>query len=90
MIVSEGEDSEPVRGLFGALFVERLSERLGRDVSVDEIAPALNALIVENLVLRRGHGRYGVADPIVREAANARRALGSALEDASRTSRGDD
>ena len=71
----EPEGGQGARGLFSGASTSALSERLGRPVSTDEIGSALRALTAENLIMRLGHGRYGVADPVVRELARERRRL---------------
>ncbi|WMC11487.1 hypothetical protein PU634_03760 [Oceanimonas pelagia] len=43
------------------------ANQLGREVKVEEIQPVLNVMVVENLVMRTGHGVYSVADPFVQE-----------------------
>ena len=61
IVESDGEGTEPVRGLFGAASLEALGRRLGREVGADEISPVLQSLIAGNLVVRLGYGRCGPA-----------------------------
>jgi len=79
LIGSEGRSDRGERGLFGAATTAAFSERLGRSVTADEVNVALRALTGENLVMRLGHGHYGVTDPFVREVAQRRRGQREAL-----------
>ncbi|MDY0977734.1 ATP-binding protein [Massilia sp. CFBP9012] len=63
------------RGLFSADAAADYARVLGREVRVDEIQPAVNDLMDANLILRRGHGLYGLSDPYVQEIWRERRAL---------------
>lgn len=63
------------RGLFSADAAADYARALGREVRVDEIQPAVNDLMDANLILRRGHGLYGLSDPYVQEIWRERRAL---------------
>jgi len=38
-----------------------------REVRVEEIQPVVNELLAANVLLRVGHGLYGVSDPFVQE-----------------------
>lgn len=58
---------EGVKGLFSAESAEYYSRMLGREVRVEEIQPVVNALMAENIIMRRGHGLYGIADPFVQD-----------------------
>jgi len=55
------------RGLFSADAVASYSVALGREVKVEEVQPVVNALLASNLIMRRAHGTYIVADPFVQE-----------------------
>jgi hypothetical protein len=55
------------RGLFSADAVASYALALGREVKVEEIQPVVNALLSSNLIMRRAHGTYVVADPFVQE-----------------------
>lgn len=63
--VANAEDF--ARGLFSAESLARYAETIGRSVRKEEVQSVLNGLVDANLVMRRGHGLYGVADPFVRE-----------------------
>lgn len=72
-VVREGGTG--VRGLFSEEAVAIYSKELGRKVERDEVQPAANALMNENLLARDGHGIYGVSDPFVAEAYRSRLAV---------------
>lgn len=63
------------RRLFSADAAAAYSHALGREVRVEEVQKVVNALVDANLVLRRGHGLYEVADPFVQAIAAQRKAL---------------
>ncbi len=42
-------------------------ERVAREVRVEEIQPVVNELLADNVLMRLGHGLYGVADPLVQQ-----------------------
>ncbi len=68
---SEGD----ARGLFAADALAAYAQRLARDVRVDEVQSILNELMAANIVMRRGHGLYGLTDPFVQEIWQERQAL---------------
>lgn len=57
----------PARGIFSAEAAAAYSEAIGRDVRVEEIQPVVNELLGANVLMRLGHGLYGVSDPFVQE-----------------------
>ncbi|SBO42638.1 AAA family ATPase [Cyanobium sp. NIES-981] len=57
----------PARGLFSAEAAAAYGEAIGREVRVEEIQPVVNELLGDNVLMRLGHGLYGVADPFVQE-----------------------
>ncbi|MFN7642216.1 MAG: AAA family ATPase [Burkholderiales bacterium] len=63
------------RGVFSADAAADYTKAIGRDVRVDEIQPVVNDLLAANLVMRRGHGMYGVTDPFVQEIWREKKAL---------------
>jgi AAA domain len=65
-----------VRGVFSAEAAADYTKAIGREVRVDEIQPVVNELLAANLIMRRGHGMYGVTDPFVQEMWREKRALG--------------
>jgi hypothetical protein len=69
---SDGE----ARGLFSAEAAAAYSQALGREVAVESVQPAIGELLAANLIMRLGHGSYGVADQLVQEIWRERRRLG--------------
>lgn len=63
------------KGIFSGAAATAYSEALGRDVKVEEIQPAANELLAANLIIRRGHGIYGISDPFVQEIWKERQLL---------------
>ncbi len=57
----------PARGLFSAEAAAAYGKAIGRPVRVEEIQPVLNELLAANVLMRQGHGLYGVTDPVVQE-----------------------
>lgn len=56
---------EPVKMVFSSDAAKEYSDFVGREVKVDEIQPVVNALMADNLIMRKGHGAYTVSDPFV-------------------------
>ena len=54
------------RGLFGADTLTAFSEVLGREISANDMTPAIDKLVASNLIVRKGHGTFDVADPFVK------------------------
>ena len=57
----------PARGIFSAESAMSYGEVIGREVRVEEIQPVVNELLAANVLMRLGHGLYGVTDPFVQE-----------------------
>ena len=57
----------PARGIFSAEAALSYGEAIGREVRVEEIQPVVNELLAANVLMRLGHGLYGVTDPFVQE-----------------------
>lgn len=57
----------PARGIFSAEAAAGYGEAIGREVRVDDIQPVVNELLAANVLMRLGHGLYGVTDPFVQE-----------------------
>ena len=55
------------RGIFSTDAAAEYSRAIGREVRVEEIQPVANELLAANLIMRRGHGLYGITDPFVQE-----------------------
>jgi hypothetical protein len=69
-----GADGD-AKGLFSGESLTGYAQVLGRDVRADEDQAVLNELMVANVVMRRGHGLYGLTDPFVQEIWRERNAL---------------
>jgi hypothetical protein len=63
------------KGMFSAESLAGYAQVLGRDVRADEVQAVLNELMAANVVMRRGHGLYGLTDPFVQEIWRERNAL---------------
>ena len=63
------------RGLFSAESAAAYSAALGRDVRIEEAQPVVNEMMATNLIMRKGHGVYGVTDPFVQEIWLERKSL---------------
>jgi hypothetical protein len=63
------------RGLFSAEAAADYTKAIGKEVRVEEIQPSVNDLLAANLIMRRGHGMYGVTDPFVQEIWREKKAL---------------
>ncbi len=57
----------PARGIFSAEAASAYGEAIDREVRVEEIQPVVNELLGANVLMRLGHGLYGVTDPFVQE-----------------------
>jgi hypothetical protein len=56
------------RGLYAAETLAAFSRELGREISTNDMIPAIDKLVAANLILRRGHGQFEVADPFIQRA----------------------
>jgi hypothetical protein len=63
------------KGLFSGEALASYAASVGRDVRLDEVQAVLNDLMAANIVMRRGHGLYGLTDPFVQEIWRERQAL---------------
>jgi hypothetical protein len=63
------------KGLFSAETLAGYAQALGRDVRADEVQAVLSQLMSANIVMRRGHGFYGLTDQFVQEIWRERTAL---------------
>lgn len=55
------------RGLYAADTLVSFSESLGREITANDITPAIDKLVAANLIVRRGHGNFDIADPFVKQ-----------------------
>jgi len=69
-----GADGD-AKGLFSGEALSGYAQVLGREVRADEVQSVLNELMGANVVMRRGHGLYGLTDPFVQEIWRERKAL---------------
>jgi hypothetical protein len=53
------------RGLFGADTLTALSQQLGRELTPNDVTPAIDKLVAGNLIIRKGYGAFEAADPFV-------------------------
>lgn len=67
------------RGLFSADAAADYAKTIGRDVRVEEVQPVVNDLLAANLIMRKGHGMYGLTDPYVQEIWREKQALDDAV-----------
>ncbi len=63
------------KGLFAVEAAAEYSRAVGREVRVEEVQPVVNDLLDANLIMRRGHGLYGVSDPFVQQTWREKRAI---------------
>lgn len=63
------------KGIFSVEAAADYSRMVGREVKVDEVQPVVNDLMAANVIMRRGHGLYGVTDPFVQEAWRERQSI---------------
>ncbi|MBU3694682.1 MAG: hypothetical protein FGM40_07640 [Rhodocyclaceae bacterium] len=54
------------RGLYSAETLAAFSQALGREISANDMIPAIDKLVAANLIVRKGHGTFDIADPFVR------------------------
>jgi hypothetical protein len=69
--VADGES----RGIYSAEALVDYTRVLGREVRTEETQRVVNELLAANLILRTGHGFYGVTDPFVQEIWREKKAL---------------
>ena len=55
------------RGLYAADTLASFSNTLGREISANDITPAIDKLVAANLIVRKGHGHSEIADPFVKQ-----------------------
>jgi hypothetical protein len=72
-----------VRGLYAADTLASFSEALGREISANDMTPAIDKLVAANLIVRKGHGSFDIADPFVKQVWQRHRQLRQSLIDGS-------
>ena len=55
------------RGLYAADTLASFSESIGREISANDMTPAIDKLVAANLIVRKGHGNFEIADPFVKQ-----------------------
>ena len=55
------------RGLYAADTLASFSESIGREISANDMTPAIDKLVAANLIVRKGHGNFDIADPFVKQ-----------------------
>jgi hypothetical protein len=63
------------KGLYSSEALAGYAEAVGREVRADEVQAVLGDLMAANVVMRRGHGLYGLTDPFVQEIWRERKEL---------------
>ena len=61
--------------LFSAEASNSYSEQIGMSVDTPQVQNMVDRMITANLILRKSHGVYAVADPFVRQAWQLRKNL---------------
>jgi hypothetical protein len=69
-----GADGD-ARGMFAGDALADYAKLVGREVRADEVQAVLGELMDANVVMRRGHGLYGLTDPFVQAIWRERQAL---------------
>lgn len=67
------------KGLFSAEAAADYSKTVGREVRVEETQPVVNDLLGANLIMRKGHGLYGITDPFVQEIWREKQSLNGGM-----------
>lgn len=68
------------KGLFTPDALLAYGEHLHRPVRLEEVQPAVNAMLDENIVLRKAHGLYAISDPFVHQAWKESQAVQARLQ----------
>lgn len=55
------------RGLYASETLALFSESLGREITANDMTPAIDKLVSANLIVRKGHGNFEIADPFVKQ-----------------------
>jgi hypothetical protein len=67
------------KGIFAAEAMAGYQSALGREVRTDEVQSVTNELLAANLIMRHGHGIYGITDPFVQEIWKEKQELESKI-----------
>jgi hypothetical protein len=55
------------RGFYAADTLASFSQALRREVTANDMTPAIDKLVAANLIVRKGHGHSDIADPFVKQ-----------------------
>lgn len=72
--VSHGNESGE-SGLFSADAIQQYGAQIGISVDTTQVQNMMDRMITANLIQRRSHGVYAIADPFVRQAWQQRKAM---------------
>jgi hypothetical protein len=68
------------KGMFSTEALAEYSKAVGREVRVEDVQRVINDLMAANIIMRRGHGLYGITDPFVQEIWREKKALSAKLD----------
>jgi hypothetical protein len=68
------------KGMFSTEGLAEYSKAVGREVRVEDVQRVINDLMAANIIMRRGHGLYGITDPFVQEIWREKKALSAKLD----------
>ena len=72
-----------VKGVFTGEALKAYAAQIGRDVSAQEVQGIIGTMTAANLLMRVRHGHYGVTDPFVEKAWQAKQQAGQLLRSGS-------
>ena len=72
--VAHGNESGE-SGLFSADAIQQYAAQIGINVDTTQVQNTMDRMITANLIHRRSHGVYAIADPFVRQAWQQRKAM---------------
>jgi hypothetical protein len=72
--VAHGNESGE-SGLFSADAIQQYGAQIGVSVDTTQVQNMMDRMITANLIHRRSHGVYAIADPFVRQAWQQRKAM---------------
>jgi hypothetical protein len=68
------------KGMFSAEALGEYSKATNREVRVEDVQRVINDLMAANIIMRRGHGLYGITDPFVQEIWREKKALSAKID----------
>ncbi len=63
------------KGMFSADALAEYAAAIGREVRTEDVQRTINDLMAANIIMRRGHGLYGITDPFVQEIWREKKTL---------------